>query len=61
MRSFLHTIASLNDSSYLTLQQGKISTETFRLYNVQQIDMWWITNSKYPDQLLLGFRLSGLL
>ena len=46
MRSFLHTIASLNDSSYLTLKQGKISTGTFRLYNVQQIDMWWITNSK---------------
>ena len=42
MQSFLDTIAS----SYLTLQQGKISTGTFRLYNVQQIDMWWITNSK---------------
>ena len=46
MQSFLDTIASPNDSSYLTLQQGKISTGTFRLYNVQQIDMWWITNSK---------------
>ena len=46
MQSFLDTIASPNDSSYLTLQQGKISTGTFRLYNVQQIDIWWITNCK---------------
>ena len=38
MRSLLFTIPSLNDSSYLTSQQGKISTGTFRLYNVQQID-----------------------
>ena len=46
MQSFLDTIASPNDSSYLTFQKGKISTGTFRLYSVQQIDMWWITNSK---------------
>ena len=46
MRSFLYTIASLNDSSHLTLQWGKISTGTFRLYNVQQIDLWWIINCK---------------
>ena len=38
MRSFLSTIPSLNDSSCLTFQQGKISTGTVRLYNVQQID-----------------------
>ena len=46
MQSFLDTIASPNDSSYLTFQQGKISTGTFRLYNVQQIDIWWIINCK---------------
>ena len=46
MRSFLYTIASLNASSHLTLQWGKISTGTFRLYNVQQIDIWWIINCK---------------
>ena len=46
MQSFLDTIVSPNDSLYLTFQKGKISTGTSRLYNVQQIDMWWITNSK---------------
>ena len=40
MRSLLFTIPSLNDSSYLTSQQGKISTGTFLLYNVQQIDQY---------------------
>ena len=40
MRSFLFTIPSLNDSSYLTFQKGKISTGKFRLYNVQQIDQY---------------------
>ena len=40
MQSFLDTIASPNDSSYLTFQQGKISTGKFRLYNVQQIDQY---------------------
>ena len=40
MRSLLFTIPSLNDSSYLTSQQGKIWTGTFRLYNVQQIDQY---------------------
>ena len=40
LRSFLFTIPSLNDSKYLTLQHGKISTRTFRLYNVQQIDQY---------------------
>ena len=63
LRSFLFTIPSLNDSKYLTLQHGKISTRTFRLYNVQQIDQYGglQTVSKYPAQLLLQFRLSGLL
>ena len=46
MRSFLYTIASLNDRSHFTLQWGKISTGTSRLYNVQQIDIWWIINCK---------------
>ena len=40
MQSLLFTIPSLNDSSYLTFQQGKISTGTFRLYNVQQVDQY---------------------
>ena len=40
MRSFLFTIPSLNDSSYITFHQGKISTGTFRLYNVQQVDQY---------------------
>ena len=63
MRSFLFTIPSLNDGSYLTLPQGKISTGIFRLYNVQQIDQCGRlqTVSQYPAQLLLKFRLSGLL
>ena len=38
MRPFLFTIPSLNDSSYLTLRVKFLSTGTFRLYNVQQID-----------------------
>ena len=37
MRSFLFTIPSLNDISYLTFQHGKISTGN-RWYNFQQID-----------------------
>ena len=40
MRSLLFTIPSLNDSSYFTFHQGKISTGTFRLYNVQQVDQY---------------------
>ena len=52
MQSFLDTIASPNDSSYLTFQQGKDLTGKFRLYNFQQSICGGLqTVSQYPAQL----------
>ena len=62
MQSFLDTIASPNDSSYLTFQQGKFQQEHFVcIMSSKSICGGLQTVSQYPAQLLLKFRLRGLL